>query len=101
MLAIKTERLHTKQNGRQDTSQLNYDKTEGLVWIAFIKVYFAQNFSKICTRIKRNKHGKQQRYRRLHGGNYAGLGDLSWTYKKIPKLWTDTSLYSGQVQTRT
>ena len=46
MLAIETERLQTKQNGRQYTSQLYYDKTEGLVWIAFIKVYFAQNFQK-------------------------------------------------------
>ena len=57
MLAIKTERLQTKQNGRQYTSQLYYDKTEGFVWIAFIKVYFAQKVSKICTRIKRTSMG--------------------------------------------
>ena len=57
MLAIETERLQTKQNGRQYTSQLYYDKTEGLVWIAFIKVYFAQKVSKICTRIKRTSMG--------------------------------------------
>ena len=62
MLAINTiklEKLHTKQHGRQDTSQLKYDKTDGLVWLdgqSFINVYlFVQKFTQNCTRRKWNK----------------------------------------------
>ena len=53
MDTIKLEKLPRKQDGRQHTSPLKYDKTDGPL---FINVYLSvQKFTQNCTRRKWNK----------------------------------------------
>ena len=57
-LAMETEILQKKMESNTKVSCIMMkQKIWYLVWILFIKVYFAQKVSKICTRIKRTSMG--------------------------------------------